>query len=181
MAAQENNLIFREEQRYGWRGIIIGSILMGLIIAFSVKGVIIVNNDRHSVLWNLFLLIPFGIILPIFVWVLLLLATLEIEVRSDGLYVRLFPFHLDYRKFAADNLVQYYTRSCRPLLGLGGLGVRFNKKNQAYSVSSIRGIQLVLRNGERLLIGSEKPSQLRVAISLIVKSAQPPQTSDAEE
>ncbi len=180
MTAEKDNLIFWEEQRYGLKGIIIGSILMAFVIVISIREVIVLNNREVSVLWNLLLLIPFGIILPIFVWVLLLLATLEIEVRSDGLYVRLFPFHLDYRKFAADDLVQYYTRSCRPLLGLGGLGVRLNKRNQAYNVSSSRGLQLVLKNGGRLMIGSKKPSQLRVAISSIIKCAQPPEIAGDE-
>lgn len=125
----------------------------------------------------LFVLILCGIVgigVPILAALLFWLVRLETEVRCDGLYVRFFPIHIihiRFKRFAAEDLDQYYPRTYKPLLEYGGWGIRFGKNGKAYNVSGKQGVQLVFKNGKRLLIGSQKHHELAHAINSIMQSS----------
>ncbi len=96
---------------------------------------------------------------------------LETEVRRDGLYVRYYPFHIQFKKFGADDLSEYYARKYRPIWEYGGWGIRCSfGKGKAYNVSGNKGVQLVFKNGKRLLIGSQRVEELEEAIRSIMAS-----------
>jgi len=57
-----------------------------------------------------------------------------------------------------------------PISDYGGWGIRYGSIGKAYNVSGNRGVQLELLNGERILIGSQKPEELAAAIDLALKS-----------
>ena len=117
-------------------------------------------------------LIVFGILLPVAVAVLFFMLKMETEVRADGLYVRFFPLHIQYKKFGSEDLSEYYARVYRPILEYGGWGIRCGFKGaRAYNVSGNKGVQLILQNGKRLLIGSQKPDELVEAISSMMASS----------
>ena len=101
-----------------------------------------------------------GIGLPL----LLVTCRLVTEVRADGLYIRFVPLHLTWRRFGFDDIASCEARTYRPLLEYGGWGIRWGPSGRAYNVSGNRGVQLVLSNGKRLLIGSQKAEELATAI-----------------
>ena len=109
--------------------------------------------------------------IPIAATVLFFILKLETEVRSDGLYVRFYPFHIRYKKFTPKDLAEFYSRTYKPIREYGGWGIRcsFTGKGKAYNVSGNKGLQLVLTNGKKLLIGSRKPDELVAAIAQILK------------
>jgi hypothetical protein len=98
------------------------------------------------------------------IWV----ARLETEVRQDGLYLRYAPFHRRFRRFKAEDLGEYHARTYRPILEYGGWGIRYGWNGRAYNVSGNGGVQLIFRDGRRVLIGSSTPSELEAAIRSIV-------------
>lgn len=156
----ENNVIFREVQRFGlWC-----YLLLVCVIGFSAVITLFAVPPEQSVIRIL------GIGLPILFLVLFLTLKLETKVRSDGLYVRFFPFHIRYKKFGAADLERYYARTYKPMLEYGGWGIRFGKNGRAYNANGNKGVQLVLKNGKRLLIGSQMPDELVEAISSIMKN-----------
>jgi hypothetical protein len=104
----------------------------------------------------------FGIAFP----VLFLVANLTVEVRSDGLYYRFFPFHWSFRRISAETLSKHEVHKYRPIRDYGGWGIRYGRGGKAYNVSGDRGVMLELSDGSRLLIGSQKPEDLANAISL---------------
>lgn len=116
-----------------------------------------------------FIVRSLGTGLPILFLVLFLTLKLETKVRSDGLYVRFFPVHIRYKKFGAADLEQYYARTYKPMLEYGGWGIRFGKNGRAYNANGNKGVQLVLKNGKKLLIGSQKPDELVAAIDKMLK------------
>ena len=86
------------------------------------------------------------------------------EVRADGLYVRLTP--LPFRRVPFPSIRSAEVRTYRPILEYGGWGLRYSwKQGTAYNARGNRGVQLVLANGKRLLIGSQKPEELLEALS----------------
>ncbi|MFC2011104.1 DUF6141 family protein [Chloroflexota bacterium] len=95
-------------------------------------------------------------------------TNLTIEIRSDGLYYRFFPFHLSFHKIKLEDLVKYKVLTYNPILDYGGWGIRRGSKGKAYNVSGNRGIQLEFSNGKQLLIGSQEPEKLAEALDLVL-------------
>jgi len=108
------------------------------------------------------IVLVFGLAFP----VLFLVANLTVEVRSDGLYYRFFPFHWSFRRISAETLSKYEVHRYRPIRDYGGWGIRWGRGSKAYNVSGNRGVMLELSDGNRLLIGSQKPEEMAGAIGL---------------
>jgi hypothetical protein len=167
----ESKVIYREEQRFGlWlRWLVAASI--ALAVPFSIFSLAKIPSEQGSPgILPIILLAMAGIFVPIAVAVLFLLLKLETEVRSDGLYVRFFPFHVNFKSFTKDDLGEYYARKYRPLLEYGGWGIRWSlRKGRAYNVSGDKGVQLVFKSGKQLLIGSQRAEELEEAIRSIME------------
>jgi len=170
---EETELIYREEQRFGlWlRWLIVAS--MALAVPFSIFSLTKIPSEQGSPeILPIILLTIAGIFVPIAIAVLFLLLKLETEVRPDGLYIRYFPFHINFKRFTAEDLSEYYARKYKPLLEYGGWGIRYSlRKGKAYNVSGNKGVQLVFKSGKRLLIGSQRAEELEEAIRSIMPAA----------
>jgi hypothetical protein len=110
-------------------------------------------------------LVPIGATLLAALTVLALAtARLLTEVREDGVYLRFVPFHRSFRRFEWPRIQSAEARTYRPIREYGGWGIRGRGRNRAYNVRGDRGVQLVLTDGSRVLIGSAKADQLAEAI-----------------
>ncbi len=167
----ENELIYREEQRFGlWLRWLI-ALLMALAVPFSIFSLTKIPSEQGSPeILPIILLTIAGIFVPIAVALLFFVLKLETEVRPDGLYVRFFPFHIHFKRFGAEDLSEYYAREYRPIREYGGWGIRCSlSKGKAYNVSGNKGVQLVFKSGKRLLIGSHRAEELKEAIRSIMQ------------
>ena len=165
--SEERGILFREVQSFRGRFRLM-HVFLGIAIAgafFAVMVSILKNPDKSlgSILGT-----AGGIIIAIGLATLFMALKLETEVRSDGLYVRYFPFHINYKKIDLDDVTEYFARDYHPLREYGGWGIKCGKGGKAYNVSGDRGLQLVFRDGKRLLIGSQRADELEKAIHSIV-------------
>jgi hypothetical protein len=101
-----------------------------------------------------------GILINILVTVILIFAKLQTHLSESALYMRFFPFHFSYRKIDFDTIATVYARSYQPLGEFGGWGIRWTPRGRAYNVSGNRGVQLELKNGKNILIGSQHADEL---------------------
>jgi len=62
------------------------------------------------------------------------------------------------------NVVSAFERRYQPLAEYGGWGIRFGRSGRAFNIQGSHGVQLVLRSGTRLLIGSQRPAELAETI-----------------
>ena len=111
--------------------------------------------------------IVFGLALPLLFYVM----NLTTEVREDGLYYRLFPFHWSFQSIGGSDIDKFESITYRPLRDYGGWGIRYGFNGKAYNVSGNRGVQLQLRDGRQVLIGSRKPEDLADALQLIIRQS----------
>jgi len=166
------NIIYREEQRFNlWLRWLV-YVSMGLSVVISVfalqKGYAPEGSQKTG---EIVLAGIVGISVPVAITAMFLLLKLETEVRPDGLYVRYLPFHIHFKRFGREDLSEYYARQYKPIREYGGWGIRYSLRNgKAYNVSGNRGVQLVLSNGKRLLIGSQKADELAAAIRRILEN-----------
>lgn len=98
-----------------------------------------------------------ALIIPIFLFVL----SLETEISKEGISVRFFPFHLKKKFFSWDEIAKAEVREYSPLLEYGGWGIRRGKSGVAYNVKGNMGLQLVLKSGKKILIGTQKTEELK--------------------
>jgi hypothetical protein len=95
---------------------------------------------------------------------LFLLMRLITEVHEDGVYVRLFP--MPFRRIAVADIASASPRTYRPIREYGGWGIRITwRHGRAYNARGNQGVQLVLKGGRRVLIGSQQPEDLAAAIA----------------
>ncbi len=92
----------------------------------------------------------------------LALWELDIRVHPDRLVVRLRP--LTARTIALTEVRSCEPRIYRPIMDYLGWGWRWGPAGHALTVPGRRGVQLVLRSGERLLISSARPEEMVAAI-----------------
>jgi len=79
-----------------------------------------------------------------------------LEVRFRGLFVR--------RVIPLAEITHFEARTYRPIREYGGWGVRRGAAGMAYNVSGNRGVDLRLADGKSLLIGSQQPEELALAL-----------------
>jgi len=80
------------------------------------------------------------------------------ELRQNNLKVWLWP--LFWRTIRYEDIAEAEARQYNPLTEYGGWGMRWGISGQCWNVSGRYGVQLVLRNGRRVLIGSRESEEL---------------------
>jgi len=105
-------------------------------------------------------------------FMLLLIALLffkqQTVITHEGVYVRYFPLDFKTRFFAWDDIQEAYVRKYSPIKEFGGWGKRHQfstKKGIAYNVSGNIGLQLVFKNGQKILIGTNRWIELEEALT----------------
>ena len=158
---EENNILFREEQKFSlWLRSILFLMALLFIFLFSID----FSRQAPSAIPKVI-----GLVIFIGIAVLFFLIKMETEVRLDGLYVCYSPFHLQFRKISRDDLSEFYARNYQPIIEYGGWGLRGSiRSGGAYNVRGSKGVQLVFKNGKKLLLGSQKSQELEEAIRSII-------------
>ncbi|RLB39209.1 MAG: hypothetical protein DRH12_11835, partial [Deltaproteobacteria bacterium] len=84
-------------------------------------------------------------------------------VNSEGLRVRLFPLSKIMIPFG--EIVHCKPTTYNAMEEFGGWGVKHGKRGRALTIYGNQAVQLTLKGGEVLLIGSQRPEQLSECIS----------------
>lgn len=93
---------------------------------------------------------------------------LTVSVYSDRLLIRFRP--LNRRRIDASAIASCAVREYRPIREYGGWGLRWSPSHgRAYTIHGTLGIQLELKNGKKLLIGSQRAQELCAAISRLIR------------
>jgi hypothetical protein len=90
-----------------------------------------------------------------------LLGSLKLYTRidADGVHYRMFPFHFREQTLPWEEVDQIHVRQYSPILEYGGWGIRYGRNGKAFNVRGNYGIQIVKKNGKRLLIGTQRPDE----------------------
>jgi len=153
----EERALFTELQRFNqwWIWVILLGVDVMMIVIF--RQVVLEKTPGNDVVGNTALYFSVGILLM--VNVLFLFLKLETNITKEGITVQLFPLHMNTKQYKWEEIDQALVRTYSPLGEYGGWGLRIGSSGTAYNVSGDRGIQLVFKNGEKLLIGTKKPKE----------------------
>lgn len=135
------------------------ALLIGLFfVALAASGIAIVAAIRIGQLWLAAVIVAVAM-LPTLLGFLL---NLETRIEEGVLSVRLTPFPA--RRIALSDVTRAEVRTYRPIREYGGWGIRWGRDGMAYNARGNRGVQLELKDGRRVLIGSQEPERLLAAM-----------------
>ncbi|WP_412560237.1 hypothetical protein [Winogradskyella sp. MIT101101] len=151
--------IFKEEQRFKQLWLIILMVIsllvpIGLIIAVYIK-----DPSSFSAI-ELVLLIGFLVLVS----TLIFMFKLTTRIDEKGIHYKFFPFHWKFKTLEWHDINEAYVRTYDALSEYGGWGFKGGplwkkSKGRAINVSGDIGIQLELKNGKKLLIGTQKKAE----------------------
>lgn len=151
--------IFKEEQRFTQTWLIILMAISTLVpIVLMVQEY---NKDESSLTTTKFIST-----ISILLVVSLFIFTFKLTSRIDekGIYYQFFPFHLKLKLIPWQDISKAYVRNYSPISDYGGWGLKggwSSTKGKAINVSGDVGIQLELKNGKKLLIGTQKENEAK--------------------
>jgi len=108
-------------------------------------------------------------------WILISIAVLlnVVKLRTSyneiGIHIRFIP--LVWNKTILWKDVQTGYMRTYTLMDFGGWGYRFGKDGTAINAKGKHGIQLVLMNGRRILIGTQQPEEVQKMIDLYLRKS----------
>lgn len=97
--------------------------------------------------------------------VLLTTIRLDTEINSLGIYYRFFP--LKKKIFIPKTEIKdCYFRIYKPIREYGGWGIRTGRQGRAFSIRGTKGIQILLKDGSLILIGTSDEIGIKRAIEV---------------
>lgn len=134
---------FREVQRFRQRWLWALLAVVGVVTAVGTLGL--------------------GTVVVLGVALLIYRIRMTTEVRDDGLYVQVAPFHRTPRHVPFDDIEAVETEQVG-LLSYGGLGIRFTTGAVAYLTATGDAVRLVRPNQRAVVVGTGRPLELVEAL-----------------
>ena len=99
------------------------------------------------------------------------MTKLYTTIDETGISYRFLPFHFNPRKVAWTEIEYAWVRKYRPIVEYGGWGIRYGMggKGMAFNISGNMGLQLVLKTGKRVLIGTQNPDGINEALNQLIR------------
>jgi hypothetical protein len=115
-------------------------------------------------------------ILPVIIVYVFFSIKLVTVVDNEGVHYRFAPWQRKPKTIRPEDIKEYHVRKYRPLLEYGGWGVRksIRKYGTAYNVAGNIGMQFVLGNGSKFLIGTQKADSFKRALDKLMERSQQP-------
>lgn len=156
--------VFLEEQKMTKPLVIIVLSIAFIGISFSVF------NDWENIAQNNLeskIIALSSLIILILISILFLSFKLKTRIDEKGIYFQFFPFHFSYRLITWNEISTCEVRNYNAILEYGGWGLKNGfrkKKGIAYNVKGNIGLQLELKNGKKILIGTQKKEEIQRVI-----------------
>jgi hypothetical protein len=132
----------------------------------------------HVWIWALLGIETLVILLPLILtgqpwWVILvamsvmalslsMISALKLRTRIDdyGVHWKMTPFHWKEKTISWEDMDSIHVRTYAPIAEYGGWGIRIGRAGTAYNVKGNQGIQIVKKNGKRILIGTQQAEEV---------------------
>jgi len=148
------NSNFTETQAFaGW-----AYAVLGLVEVVSLASVLAIPAQITARPW----FILFDVLSLAFIVNLLCLRTMVTDTEAVVTFGWLFPLYR--RRLPLDEIVSVQADTYVPLAEYGGWGIKGLPSNAALNARGNRGVRLTLRNGKRILIGTQRPDELAAAL-----------------
>ena len=147
--------VFKEEQRFTQTWLIV-LLAISIIVPITVITTEYLEENSNMTT-NEFVLTLSGILVTIS---FIFFFKLKTRIDEKGIHYQFLPFHFKYRTITWPEIKTAVVRTYDPIGEYGGWGIKggslWNKeKGKCVNISGDIGIQLQLKNGKKLLIGTQ--------------------------
>ncbi len=148
--------VFVEEQRFSqwWLYLLLAIPLISLVLPFIFNSDDYLNGDKETLTG-----ITISLVVMVIVTLLILSIRLRTKIDENGIYYQFYPINFNEKFIPWSDISKCYVRKYNPLTEYGGWGYRsgFGRgKGKALNIRGSQGIQLELKNGKKLLLGTQK-------------------------
>jgi hypothetical protein len=153
--------VFIEEQRFTqWWLYIIMIIPLFVVIFPFIFNHEEMNNNKEAILG-----ISISLLIMIAIIGLVLFIRLKTKIDEQGIYYQFFPLNFNQKFISWNDISKCYVRKYKPILEYGGWGIKSriffrNSNGVAYNIKGNIGLQLKLKNGKKILIGTQKMNEV---------------------
>lgn len=165
-------ILFKEEQRFTqtWYWLLIAAaflVPMVFLIIQLITEVKIKSGEVAELKFSLVLLILIGSVLGFLFWKMKLM----VEITPLELRFKYPPFLPKWNHILKDEIDRFEVRKYKPITEYGGWGIktRVRKRNIAYNVKGNIGLQLYLKNGRKILLGTQKKQAIEYAMGKMMQ------------
>lgn len=146
--------LFYEKQKFTqwWLWLIIVGANSAIVFTSFKK----MPNDDFT--FNIFI---FNSIIVVAIILLFFFMSLETTITKEGIYIKYFPFHWKKRFYPFEEIKELEVVKYSPIGDYGGWGVRYGRDGKAFNVKGENGLKLHFSNRKPLLIGTQKPEELK--------------------
>ena len=150
----EDIVPFEEVQPFDqiWLWIILGLELMVFLGAVLLAGAPLIS-------------LLFGGIMIVITMAFMSKLQLTSRIDSTGVNYRMSFLHRKEQVIPWEDIDQIYVRKYSPIREYGGWGIRFGPSGKAFNVRGNYGIQVVKKDGKRVLIGTQAPDAAAMHLS----------------
>lgn len=151
-----NIIPFSEVQRFRqvWLWILLPTV-------FAITALSTILSIKSGGFWD----IIFSVGVPLVIMLLFLRLALHTRIDETGVYYHFTYFHFKERHIPWSDIQKAYVRKYKPLAEYGGWGIRYSFGNgKAFNVSGNMGLQLELKNGKKILIGTQKAGEIEALL-----------------
>lgn len=157
--------LFREVQRFRQWVFVIPVVAVAVIVWYAFVQQVILGHPQGEAPIPDWLAWVFAILFGLGLPVLASMIRLITEVRPGSVRVRVAPFRTV--TIRVDTVSKAAVRKYSALKEYGGWGVRSSRSNgRAYNAYGDQGVQLIIGDGDLVLIGSQRPEELLAAIRM---------------
>jgi hypothetical protein len=165
---------FQEEQKFNqlWIWILMAVSFM-LTLGFIIGSMIAAKEAGDTNLNSNDMIIASLILVFFFSTMFLLMykMKLEVQVTDEGIIYRFYPIILKKKMISKIIIESFEVRKYNAIIEYGGYGVRigFKKWGKAYNVKGNIGMQLHLKDGVKILFGTQRPEAFKHAMDKMME------------
>jgi len=152
----ETEIVFEEVQYFSKKPVReFLKVLLGIVLAAAIVNLVLHKGRMSDFNWVMLALLPFLIIVNI-----VLSSRLIMQIRTDGIYVRFPPWQSGFSKYFWADISEVYIRKYNALSEYFGWGLRLGPRGVGYIVAGNTGIQIIFKNGRKVLITTQKEGEV---------------------
>lgn len=100
------------------------------------------------------------------------MVQLRTRIDETGIHFGFWPFQRELKTAAWHEIDRCYVRKYRPLTEFGGWGYKYSMsgRGKVYNTKGNMGIQIVFKNEQKILVGTQKPDEAIKTIERFTKN-----------
>jgi hypothetical protein len=163
--AGETKILFEEIQQFtkasvrDFIKVLFGIVFIALIVSLLLQKGRMTDYNRLLI-----------IILPLLLVSNFILGSkLIMQIRTDGIYVRFPPWQSKFSIYSWTDVAEIFVRDYGTMREFMGWGIRYAPGKMGYIVAGNTCIEIVLKNGNKVLITTQRPDEVNGVLRIIEK------------